>query len=185
MLGVEAFSTERLLAERIAEKHFSDLYRMWRDARVMETLGGVRSEQESLAQLGMALAHWERYGFGMWVLREKTSGELAGHAGLRFAEFDGWPELDLGYSLRPEFWGKGLATEIASAVVSLGFEKLGSEHITAISLPTNIASRRVLEKIGFRYERDTVFRNLPHVLYRIQRAAFLSSQTEGQQPQDV
>ena len=169
MQEIETFSTDRLLAERIAKEHFGELSRMWQDPRVMEALGGVRSEQEALAQLGMALAHWERYGFGIWILREKTTGDLVGHAGFRYCELDGWPELDLGYSLRAEFWGKGLATEIAKAVVAVGFERLGSEHITAICLPTNLASRRVLEKVGFQYERDTIFRNLPHVLYRIQR----------------
>lgn len=173
MQEIERFSTERLLAERMAEEHFDDLVLLWQDPRVMATLGGVRTEQLSREELGQALDQWTVYGFGNWVLREKTSGEFVGNCGLRCLELDGWPEVDLGYALRVEFWGQGLATEAAKAVVSLGFGKLGMEDMIAIALPNNIASRRVMEKSGFQYERDTVYKDLPHVLYRVTRGGIL------------
>jgi len=173
MQDIEQFATARLTVERLREEHFDDLFRMWQDLKVMATLGGVRGEAVAREKFGLALDHWERYSFGIWALREKITGEFAGHSGLHHFEIDGWPEIDLGYALRAEFWGKGLATEIAKAVLSIGFGILGCEHITAIALPANVASRRVMEKAGFQYERDTVYRDLPHVLYRIRRADYL------------
>jgi len=175
MPDVDKFVTARLLAERMTEDHFRDLFLLWQDPRVMATLGGVRSEQVSREKLGQGLDHWNRYGFGIWALREKMTGNFVGHAGLRHLQVDGYPEIDLGYALRAEFWGQGLATEIARAVLSVGFEKLGFATITAMTLPTNLASRRVMEKAGFRYECETVYKDLPHVLYRIRREEFLKT----------
>ena len=173
MQNIETFETARLTAARVAQSDFPDLRALWQDSRVMATLGGVRPEQLCRDQLSMAIDHWTEFGFGMWVLREKPSdlgiGQVIGHVSLRHWLLDGLPEIDLGYSLRSDCWGKGLATEATQAVLELGFARLGCEHITAIALPDNLASHRVLEKIGFQYHRDVVFRNLLHGLYRLKR----------------
>ncbi len=173
MQNIETFETERLIAERVAEAHLPGLLSLWQDPRVMATLGGVRPEQLCRDQLSMAIDHWTEFGFGMWILREKPSDlsidPVMGHVSLRHWLLDGMPEIDLGYSLSPEYWGKGLATEAARAVLELGFARLGCEHITAIALPDNLASRRVLEKLGFEYKRDVVFRSRLHGLYRLKR----------------
>ena len=78
----------------------------------------------------------------------------------------GGDEVELAYALRSEYWGRGLATELARAAVAVGFERLGLREIVAFTLPTNRASWRVMEKTGFEYERDFVHRGLPHVIYR-------------------
>ena len=164
---VETFRTERLAAERLSPDHLGDLLRMNRDPRVMATLGGVRPDEETERYLRDNLEHWERYRFGIWAFRDRTDGSFVARAGLRHTRVGGNDEVELAYALRSEYWGRGLATELAEAAVALGFERLGLEDVVAFTLPTNRGSWRVMEKTGFEYERDVVHAGLPHVLYRI------------------
>ena len=71
--------------------------------------------------------------------------------------------------LMPEFWGQGLATEIAQASIGIAFNELGLSDVVSFTLPTNLASRRVMEKCGLTFERDIEWKDLPHVLYRLKR----------------
>ncbi len=86
------------------------------------------------------------------------------------ATLGGADEVELAYAVMAEFWGRGLASEMALASLQLGFAHLGLAEIVAFTLTTNAASRRVMEKIGFRFERDIVHAGLPHVLYRRRQA---------------
>lgn len=162
--------TPRLLLSRIQEGDLSDFVRMYRDPRVTATLGGVRSEEQTRELLGRDLSHWEQHGFGRWVMRELGSGCFVGRGGLRRWTVDGRDEVELGYGLLFEYWGRGLATELALASVAFGFQSLQLTELICFALPTNAASRRVMEKAGFRYEREIVHADLPHVLYRLSAA---------------
>jgi RimJ/RimL family protein N-acetyltransferase len=133
---------------------------------MMATLGGTRDEAETAAYLERNLAHWTDRGFGIWILRERQSGAVVGRAGLRHLEVEGIDEVELGYALFPEYWGRGLATEIAHACVTLGREQLHLPSIVAIALPSNQASQRVMAKVGLAYEREVIYADLPHVLFR-------------------
>lgn len=167
MRTVETLRTGRLVAERLSTDHLDELLGMNSDPRVMATLGGVRTYEETEKYLGDNLAHWERYGFGIWVFRDVADWSFVARAGLRHTCVGGGDEVELAYALRAEFWGLGLATELARAVVALGFERLGLEEIVSFTLPTNLASRRVMEKACFEYERDIVQAGVPYVLYRL------------------
>ena len=70
-------------------------------------------------------------------------------------------------TLRFEYFGKGLATELATAILSIGFEKFRLPDTVSFTLPSNLASKRVIEKIGFKYEKDIIYASLPHVFYII------------------
>jgi RimJ/RimL family protein N-acetyltransferase len=164
---VEHFRTERLVAARMRPEDLDDLCRMARDPRVMATLGGVRSADEVRQALDTNLDHWQRHGFGLWTFRDPADGRFVGRAGLRNVQVEGRPEVELAYALRAEEWGHGLATEMARAILSLAFRRLRLAEVVAFTLPTNRASRRVMEKTGLRYERDIVHADLPHVLYRV------------------
>ncbi len=87
----------------------------------------------------------------------------------------GAPGVELLYALRPDRQGQGLATELAGAVVRCAFDELVLPELVGYTLPTNTASRRVLEKAGFRRERDVVHAGLPHVLYRATRTSTSSA----------
>jgi RimJ/RimL family protein N-acetyltransferase len=142
----------------------------------MATMGGVRSEEQAKAIMQIDLTHWERHGFGRWVAHDLVTGQFAGRGGLRHCTIGGCDEVELGYAFLPQFWGQGLATELAEASVRVGFEVLGLAELVCFTLPTNAASRRVMEKVGFRYERDVVYANLPHILCRLtSRVAALRS----------
>jgi RimJ/RimL family protein N-acetyltransferase len=97
---------------------------------------------------------WEQHPLSdiAWVIAQKASGELMGWAGAGPSAGDG--EVELVYALGKPFWGQGFATESARAVVRYGFENQAWERIVAAIIPGNIASRRVLEHLGFVYEKD-------------------------------
>ena len=168
--ALDAFQTARLIAERPRDEHLGELCRMHRDPRVMATLGGLRDDDETRQAHRRNLDHWEQHGFGLWVFRDRFDGGFAGRGGLRRVLVAGTLEVELAYAFMPEFWGRGLATEAAKAILTLALERSGLREIVGFTLPTNLASRRVLEKSGFRYERDVIHAGLPHVLYRISQA---------------
>jgi ribosomal-protein-alanine N-acetyltransferase len=160
-------NTPRLIGTRLCADDLDTLCALHRDPAVMATLGGVRSDERTRAYLAENLAHWDRHGYGLWVFRERTTGAFVGRGGLRHVTLEGTPEIEVTYALAQASWGKGYATEIAEASLDLGVRELGLKDIVAFAEPDNHASRRVMEKIGFRYERDIVWHDLRHVLYRL------------------
>ena len=145
---------------------FAELCLLHHDARVMETLGGVRSDAETRRFLEEKTAHWERHGFGMWMFRDRSDGAFVGRGGLQHMVVEGVPEVEVGYTVRAEDQGKGFATEMTQRMVEIGFERLGLANIVAFTLPTNVASRRVMEKTGFEFEREVDHAGYRQVLYR-------------------
>jgi len=137
----------------------------------MATLGGLRSAAQTAALLEELVAHWERHAYGLWVFRTNDDDCFVGRAGLRHVAVAGQPAVELAYALAAEFWGRGLATEMARAILTLAFDELGMPEVVGFTLPTNRASQRVLSKVGFRFERDIIHADLPHRLYRIARVA--------------
>jgi len=162
----DGFATARLRAERLTPEHFAELRRMDRDPEFMAMLGGPRDDAQTAAYLARNLQHWTDYGFGLWILRESQQNRVAGRAVLRHLLLEGSDEVEVGYGFHPEFWGRGLATEIAAACVRFGLEELGLRSIVAIALPANLRSQRVMTKLGLVYEREVIHEGLPHVLFR-------------------
>lgn len=166
----DAFATERLLAERLQPEHYADLFRMHQDPVQMELLGGVRDEAQTRGYLEKNLAHWANYGFGSWILRERATAQVVGRAILRHLDLDGADEVEVGYSLDPACWGRGLATEIATACLEHARCDLRLTTVVALTRAPNARSRRVLEKIGMTLEREVLHAEGPHLLYRIRYA---------------
>jgi [ribosomal protein S5]-alanine N-acetyltransferase len=163
---LDRLETRRLVGERLREEHFAYHRAMDTDPDVMATLGGVRSENESRETLRSGLEHWARNGFGPWVFHVRETGETVGGAALRRVVIEGRDEVELGYRVAAAWWGRGIATEMGSALAGVARDRLGLAEIVAFTLPYNMASRRVMEKVGFAYERDIEWAALPHVLYR-------------------
>lgn len=175
MESIITFRTDRLIAERLRGEDLDELCRMHHDPRVMATLGGLRSDEQTQQFLRDNLRHWDRHGYGLWMFRAKAGGRFVGRGGLRHVHVGGHDEVELAYALMAEFWGSGLATEMAKAIVTVAFAHLGMADIVAFTLATNQASRRVMEKVGFQFERDIVHAGLPHVLYRLKREKYLTA----------
>lgn len=164
---MDYFSTVRLNAERLQERHFDLLCRMHQNPRVMATLGGVRSAAQTREFLDTNLAHWEQHGYGLWIFTAKESGRFVGRGGLRHAVVGGGDEVELAYALEAEFWGQGYATEMAEAIVGVGAAQHSLTNLVCFTLIENAASRRVMEKAGFAFEREIVHAGHPHVLCRL------------------
>lgn len=173
MSAVESFRTRRLVAIRPKFDHLDRWFRILQDPRVAATLGGVRSLAAIHRGFLNQLFHWFQYGFGYWVWARPSSEEFVGLAGLQKVGVGGGPGVELGYSLRPEFWGRGLATEIGGALQRLAFGPLRLTQLISYTLVTNTASRRVLEKLRFSYEREIRHAGLPHAFYRMTAVQYL------------
>jgi [ribosomal protein S5]-alanine N-acetyltransferase len=172
VIDLGAVDTERMVAERMRPRHQHELSVLLRDPRVARTLWPGEtppSEGQLLHILADKLDHWERYGFGLWLLRDRTTGAMVGRGGLQHTVVGRDGEVEAGWAIVPERWGEGLGTELAHLCIGVAFDKLELEEVIAMALPTNAASRRVMEKAGFAYERDVVYRGLAHVLYRAVR----------------
>ncbi len=165
----EQLVTARLLLARPTAADLPELDAMHSNPQVMATLGGLRTPEELEAMNQRLFAAWERDGFSWWVLRGKSDGRFVGRGGLKRVHVGGRDEVEVGYGLMPEFWGQGLALELAGESIRVGFETVGLDEIVCFTLPTNRRSRRVMEKAGFVYERDVDHAGLPHVLYRIRK----------------
>lgn len=113
---------------------------------------------ESVASARAAIAtypDWERYGIGRWATVHKDSGRVVGFSGLKYLpERD---EVDLGYRFLPRYWGKGLATEASRACLDYGFKVLGLKRIVGFAFAENVASLRVLNKLGFRRQEPVSY----------------------------
>jgi RimJ/RimL family protein N-acetyltransferase len=166
-----SFSTARLEAERLTSDHLPELRRMHRDPAVMAELGGVRDEEQTAAYLARNLQHWVDHGFGLWILREPGGGDPVGRAVLRHLLVDGVDEVEVGYAFYPAFWGRGLATEVATACLAFGRELLGLATIVGVTKPSNRASQHVLLKAGFAYEREFLHEGATSSLFRIRYPA--------------
>lgn len=167
MSAIDRLLTARLLLIRLRAEDVDDLDAMHVNPEVMATLGGVRSREETRRVLDALLVNWEEDGFGYWLVRDRATGRFAGRGGLRRVLLEGRPEVEVGYALMPEFWGRGLATELARESIRVGVDDLGVDELVCFTLPTNRASRRVMERAGFRYVGDTVWADRLHVLYRL------------------
>ena len=112
------------------------------------------------------VGHWDTHRFGLWVMRDRESHEFVGRGGLIHTIVGGGGEVEVGWSVVREHWGEGIATEMARAALAVAEDSSSSNEVVSMTLPDNHASRRVMEKIGLRFDRDVVHRGLPHVLYR-------------------
>ena len=168
----DRLQTARLLCLRPAADQLKDLERLLRDERVAETLltsGLVPTKDEVAANLVAKQRHWDRHGFGLWTLYDRADGSFLGRGGLQHTNATGEDEVEAGWAIVPERWRQGLATELALAAVEVGLGTLELPSVIAYTLPENLASRRVMDKSGFAYERDIEWAGLTHVLYRRQR----------------
>jgi RimJ/RimL family protein N-acetyltransferase len=159
--------TARLALHPLGPAHLPEIAAMHEDPRVMATLGGLRSREESERFVDAMAEHWARRGFGLWVTRERETGAFAGRGGLHAVDVLGRAEVEVAYALLPPFWGRGLATELAAASVRVAFDELGLADLVAFALVDNRASQRVMEKLGFRYENDLERAGLLHRLFRL------------------
>jgi len=137
-----------------------------------------REESDALAQC--LQAHICKHGYGFFAVELEETGEFIGFTGLKHNDFDApfTPAVEIGWRLSSSHWGKGYAPEAAKAVLKYGFNEAGLDEIVSFTVPDNMKSRRVMEKVGMERDMDGDFMHpsLPdghplqrHVLYRIRK----------------
>jgi len=168
-LAPERFETQRLMARRIDGRDRPHYLRLYTDRDVARTLGGVRSVAWIAERHDQAIAHWQTHGFGEYLLFDRVTREFVGRVLLRELEIQGARHVELGYAFLPQYWNRGFGTEAANAVINIGFQTIGLDHIIAFALPTNRASSRIMEKIGMRFWCEDIHDGEPHIFYQISR----------------
>jgi|SRR5580658_8780031 RimJ/RimL family protein N-acetyltransferase len=180
-----AITTERLNLRRWREDDREPFQALNADPRVMEHFPDLLSAAESDALFERIHGHFDRHGFGPWAAELRESHTFLGFIGLSVPPFDApfMPAVEVGWRLRSDYWNRGLATEGARAAMRYGFETLNLAGLVSFTVPANMRSRRVMEKLGMTHDQRDDFDHplLPaghplrtHVLYRIDRDAWES-----------
>jgi RimJ/RimL family protein N-acetyltransferase len=172
--------TPRLLLRRWRPEDREAFAALNADPRVMEHFPATLSRHESDARAERIEAHFEKHGFGLWAAEIPGVAPFAGFIGVSIPGFEAHftPCVEIGWRLAVEHWNRGYATEGARATLAFGFESLQVEEIVSFTVPANIRSRRVMEKLGMTRSPKDDFDHpvLPeghplrrHVFYRLAR----------------
>jgi ribosomal-protein-alanine N-acetyltransferase len=145
----QRLETERLVLRPMLETDIDALHRIFTDAKVMAAFNhGPFTRQQMLGWLQRNLDHQDRYGYGLFSVILRETGELIGDCGLEQMEVGGVQVAELGYDFRSDYWNQGFATEAACAVRDYAFHILGLPQLISLIRVGNLASKRVAEKIG-------------------------------------
>lgn len=172
--------TERLFLRPMNETDIEAVFAMRSDADVMRFIRTPQTKRaETESWINLVSSRWSAEKIGFCSIIEKSSSNFIGWCGLWRLQETG--ETEVGYALFKEFWGRGFAAEAAEAFLIYGFENLALDKIVAVASPENTNSRRVMEKIGMKYdytgkfyERDLVHYTITRDDYFKNRKAFAS-----------
>ena len=157
--------TKGLILRRFTPEDAEDSYRIYTDPDNMRFMGrrpdSVEFERYHLRR--HIANYYDEHDFGLWAVVLKENGRLIGRCGLIFQQIEGAQEVEVSYLIDRHYWGQGLATEAAREVARLGFEKYGLHRLVSVINPENVASVRVAEKVGMKYERDVDFKEFGRV----------------------
>ena len=158
-MEIPFLQSERVYLKRLKTTDFGIIRKMNTNEMVMQYIRKIETLEETEAYFRKVLdynAKNEAIGLGFWACYEKNTNRLIGRCVLRHFEYDE-KYREIGYSLLPQFWGKGYATEIAKCVLQYGFEKLQLPKIIGVTHQKNIGSQKVLEKIGFSFIKEAFY----------------------------
>lgn len=175
---MKIIETDRLVLRTWKNDDADTFYSINQDPKVIEFLGGPMTLEEVDQFIQDKNKQQETRNFTLWATELKATGELIGYIGLNYTDWPAHftPTVEVGWRLGSQYWGNGYATEGAKACLNYGFNKCGLQEIVSFTVPANMRSIRVMEKIGMirDLKGDFVHPKLPldhrlsqHVLYRI------------------
>lgn len=190
---MQALTTKRLILRRSKDSDRALFRSMNADPRVMEFMPRLLPSEESDRLLERIGAHFEQHGFGLFAVEMRDSGQFIGFVGLAVPEFTApfTPCVEIAWRLAHAHWGQGLATEGAQEVLRHAFTYLRPAEVVSFTVPANIRSRRVMERLGMARDMSGDFDHpmlpeghpqRPHVLYRIKRNGWESSRVSPKGP---
>jgi len=160
-------STKRLRLESINESHLDDLFNLVSNPKVQKYFPKTLNRKETKEFYERIQNRYNSDGYSFWAVIRKEDSLFLGICGILKQEIDGQVETEVGYRLINKFWGKGYGTEAAEGCVKYAKEKLKKTSVISLIRSVNVPSRRVVEKNGFKLEKETIFDNLPHQVYRL------------------
>jgi ribosomal-protein-alanine N-acetyltransferase len=165
---------------RLRLRHFTpddadELYHIYSYPELFKYMSNEKnlSWEQTVGVINSLIENWEQHQVGVWAVVYKKDRKLIGHCGFKFLE--NTQEIQIGYLLIPSYWGMGLGTEAAAGALKYGFEIATLERVVAVAKPENIASRRVMDKVGMQYEKEAYYYNNDVVYYSISREAYQSN----------
>ena len=148
--------TNRLLLRHQVIQDLDELWALYCDSQITKYIPDApRTREEAKEEL-----EWHMHGhprfpeLGLWATVHKETGKFIGRCGLLPWTIDGQNEVEVAYTISRDYWGQGLATEAAQAILVYGFEKLNLTRLISIIDPENIASQKVAKKIGMKFEKE-------------------------------
>lgn len=153
--------TERLILRPFVPEDFDAFAAMYADPRVAQFVtedGKPLSRFAAWRAFAGIVGHWTLRGFGLFAVMDRAGGTFVGRIGPWDPE--GWPDFEIGWALRSEYWGRGYATEAVKRCIDYAFTELDRDHISSFIAPENTRSIRVAERVGERLEGET---RLPHM----------------------
>src|SRR4051812_37495860 len=187
----ERVETERLILRRWTPADGPAMKAIWAERDIWRAIRPdiPFDSNQWRDMLDRQLEHWKHHGFGLWAAAERASGEVIGWIGPSHPAFI--PELadriEIGWTMRPPFWGRGLATEGAAAAVDVAFAHLETDAVISLIHHTNQRSIAVATRLGMRYSRDVLHPELGEDLrvYALSRSAWSSSSSRGASAQST
>ncbi len=175
--------TERLLLRRLRSDDLDAFAAMNADPEVMRYFPAPLCRSETEDMMARTDRHFERHGFGWWAVEVPDVAPFAGFVGLLAPAFHAHftPCVEVGWRLARPFWGRGYATEAGKACLDFAFGSLELDEVVSMAVAGNLASRRVMERLGMtrRVADDFGHPRIPfdhplrgHVLYRLSRPAW-------------
>ncbi len=188
--SIPTLSTERLVLRPWRAEDLTAFAALNADPRVAEFLPKCLERAESDAFAERIAAHFRQHGFGLWAVEVRGGAPFIGFVGLAVPGFEAHftPCLEVGWRLAFAHWGRGYATEAARRVLAHGFGPLGRAEIVSFKTRENRRSRAVMERLSMRHDPADDFLHpalpeghpqRPHVLYRLDRAAFVEAQARA------
>ena len=146
-----------------------DVYEGWcKRIEIMRYLGGKTFDKiQAWRHMAYLTGHWTMFGYGYYVCEEKASGTMIGRVG--YTNHPGWPGFELGWTIIPEYQGRGYATEAARMLLGYAFDELKQPRVISLIHPDNAPSRRVAEKLGQKIEGETEVLTMPVLIYAASR----------------
>jgi RimJ/RimL family protein N-acetyltransferase len=161
-------TTERLRLVPFADEHLSALNLLGSDIEVMRYVGGrTESLEDTQAAIERVKARWAEWGYSWWAFFEQASGELVGAGCIQHLGREKANPLEIGWRLRRDRWGRGLASEAARTMAAFAFDALHAPLLRAICHPDNAASAQLMKRLGMRYSGVEHWNDMDCLAYEI------------------